>query len=363
PSQPESPTNPPKDPVPTDPSQPISPSNPPVDTTGDQPIISIEATDPVAIEGSRNSATDKDGQLVFTVRSANTIEPGMTVTAKVSVDPASIVKVEDIEKVLVDGQEVPVADFFGAGVPVTLTGDKKPVITVIAKDDNFPETSEAMTVKLTDVQNANVGTGTAQGVIYDEPALTDPTQPEGPNNPPKEPVPTDPSQPISPSNPPTNTRGDQPVINIKATDPVAIEGSTNPATDKDGQMTFTVSTVATIPAGITVTANVSADPASVVKAEDVEKVLVDGKEVSVTDFFGAGVPVSLTGDSKPVITVIAKDDNLPETSEALTVKLSNVQNADMGIDNANGVIYDEPALTDPTQPEGPNNPPKEPVPT
>ncbi|MFW2178535.1 hypothetical protein ACK1U4_12005, partial [Moraxella sp. TY6] len=328
--------------------------------------ISIHATDSVGIEGV-------DDTISFEIAHDPTT-PALTGDARVTlklydkIDKS--VDGSDFSEIIVDGKVV-TFEQLKAGVEVILPLNG-PVPTVIMKvaDDKNAEYIENVRLTITDARYLTPSLDTVRvsqdfdvAIVTDEPALTDPSQPEGPNNPPKTPVGINPNEPISPTNPPVDVTGDQPIIHIKAIDPVAIEGSNNTAPDKDGQLVYTVSSAEPIPNGLTVSVNVGIAPTSVVKAEDVEKVLIDGKEVSIAEFFGAGVPVNLSDDIKPIVTIIAKDDNLLEHNEALTIQLTNPKNATIGIGKADGVIYDEPALTNPSQPESPTNPPKDPVPT
>ena len=213
----------------TDPNQPIGPNNPPVDTDGDKPAgtaaVSVTTTDDTAIEGTDNNT------VAFQVKSDTAIS-GVTKVhvAADSLNVTSPVSAQDFESITVtspDGQVTNVTpeEFFANGVDVNVPANSTegPTITFKVKDDTDYEKTENLKLVISNPENpvskVTLGTSEASAVVFDEPGLTDPNQPESPTNPPKTPVGTDPNQPIGPNNPPVDTDGDKPRIDTPNQDP------------------------------------------------------------------------------------------------------------------------------------------------
>ena len=200
-----------------------------MDTDGDKPAgtaaVSVATTDDTAIEGTDNNT------VAFQVKQDTAIN-GVTKVhvAADSLNVKSPVSAEDFESITVtspDGQVTNVTpeDFFAKGVDVNVPANSTegPTITFKVKDDTDYEKTENLKLVISNpenpVSNVTLGTSEASAVVFDEPSLTDPNQPESPTNPPKTPVGTDPNQPIGPNNPPVDTDGDKPRIDSPNQDP------------------------------------------------------------------------------------------------------------------------------------------------
>ena len=187
--------------------------------------LSVATTDDTAIEGTDNNT------VAFQVKQDTAIN-GVTKVhvAADSLNVKSPVSAEDFESITVtspDGQvtNVTPADFFAKGVDVNVPANSTegPTITFKVKDDTDYEKTENLKLVISNPENpvskVTLGTSEASAVVFDEPSLTDPNQPESPTNPPKTPVGTDPNQPIGPNNPPVDTDGDKPRIDSPNQDP------------------------------------------------------------------------------------------------------------------------------------------------
>ena len=200
-----------------------------MDTDGDKPAgtaaVSVTTTDATAIEGTDNNT------VAFQVKQDTAIN-GVTKVhvAADSLNVKSPVSAQDFESITVtspDGQVTNVTpeDFFAKGVDVNVPANSTegPTITFKVKDDTDYEKTENLKLVISNPENpvskVTLGTSEASAVVFDEPSLTDPNQPESPTNPPKTPVGTDPNQPIGPNNPPVDTDGDKPRIDSPNQDP------------------------------------------------------------------------------------------------------------------------------------------------
>ena len=339
--------------------------------------LSVTTTDATAIEGTDNNT------VAFQVKQDTAIN-GVTKVhvAADSLNVKSPVSAQDFESITVtspDGQVTNVTpeDFFAKGVDVNVPANSTegPTITFKVKDDTDYEKTENLKLVISSPENpvskVTLGTSEASAVVFDEPGLTDPNQPESPTNPPKTPVGTDPNQPIGPNNPPVDTDGDKPAgtaaVSVATTDDTAIEGTDNNTVAFQVKQDTAINGVTKV--------HVAADSLNVkspVSAEDFESITVtspDGQVTNVTpaDFFAKGVDVNVPANSTegPTITFKVKDDTDYEKTENLKLVISNPENpvsqVTLGTSEASAVVFDEPSLTDPNQPESPTNPPKTPV--
>ncbi|WP_434353523.1 Calx-beta domain-containing protein [Psychrobacter sp. HD31] len=291
----------------------------------DKLTINLKATDDVAIEGGVDSdGSDKDSKLVFEV--SQTLKSSKATTAIIKLDLGEA-EVEDVEAIVYKdalGTETTytVADLqAGVEVEIPAGSDAKPTFTFTAKDDDIYEVSEELKLTMSDVENAELGTSEATGVINDE----------------------DDGNPKTP----TDTKdGDKPVVNLVSTDAVAVEGGQSGDASTDNQLVYTVKQDGE--SEKTTKATVKLD-LNEVEAEDIESITLtkaDGSTQTVTvDELKVGVeveiPAGTTADKMPKFTIIAKDDDIYEVSEELKLTMSDVENATLGTSEATGVINDE----------------------
>ena len=289
------------------------------------PVVSIAATDPTAVEGTPNST------LVFTVTQSkpSTLDTSIIVTLNLGA-----VEAADIESVVtyVDAAGQPATTTVAAliqglalTIPATPDGSApwSPVFTITATQDNIYEVSEALTMNLALAQgetDATLGTDTATGTIYDEDSTT--------------------RSQIDPAV--GNEQGDKPVVSIAATDPTAVEGTPN------STLVFTVtqSNISTLDTTVlvkgTLNAIVVGDIASISYTDASGSVVNLTTTAQITSFFTTGVTVKIPAGSMtaPVITFTAVTDTTLELSESFSVGISRPVNATLGTPSATGTIYD-----------------------
>ena len=215
-------------------------------------------------------------------------------------------------------------------IPATPSGSApwSPVFTITATQDTIYEVSEALTMNLAlapGETDAILGTAVATGTIYDEDS-TAPTAkidaPLGTN--------------------PTDKLGDQPVVSITATDPAAVEGTTN------STIVFTVSqtNLSTVDTTVLVKGTLgaisAADLASISYTNATGTVVTLSTPTEIASFFSTGVNVKIPAGSTvaPVITFTAVNDTIFEQSESFSVAISAPVNATLGTDVATGTIFD-----------------------
>ncbi|MGK8252537.1 Ig-like domain-containing protein [Moraxella lacunata] len=346
-----------------------------------KPIVSIKATDSVAIEGGEGDDPATDNKLVFEVSQSDTIDEANTIKVKGNL-PAGTVSADDIESIsYTDGTNTKVtikdpadiAKFFTDGIEVVIpvNGTTAPVITITAKDDDIPEGTETISVQVVDVSKGSISPNakdnTATGEIKDEPYDGTPKNPNettDPNNPvtpstPEVPsndspmVPKDPAKPHDPNNPDENplvpvdkdnTLGDKPIVAISGPELV---------NEAVGTVTYTVALdrPATEDIVISYVINHKADGPNDNPTEN-------------DDFTTANIGTVQTvtikkGDTKATINVGIKNDEEHEGNEDYSVSIVHADNKAVVNDKANTVITtinDEgQGTTDGRDPNDPSN--------
>jgi hypothetical protein len=302
---------------------------------GDKPVVSITATDPTAVEGTTNST------LVFTVAQSN---PSTQATDIVVTLNLGTVEAEDITSITyVDASGATVTTTIAAlqaglalTIPATPDGSApwSPVFTITAAQDAIYEVSEALTMSLAlgaSETDATLGAAVATGTILDE-SSTLASDITGGNN-----------------------LGDKPVVSITATDPTAVEGTTN------STLVFTVSqtNLSTVDTTVLVQGTLgdisAADLTSISYTNAVGTVVTLSTPAEIASFFSTGVTVKIPAGSTvaPVITFTATDDTIFEQSESFSVAISAPVNATLGTTSATGTILDEDSTAPTTKIDAP----------
>ncbi|WP_419401178.1 Calx-beta domain-containing protein [Moraxella sp. TY5] len=353
PSQPESPTNPPKDPVPKDPTQPISPTNPPLDTKGDQPVVTLDGN-------KTTNEVGTDGQPA-TLTHTFSISNGVTSTTPTEVT-FKITQGTDVFKAIA-GTDGAVDDFnptaitLADGTPVTVTkqadGTYTGTVTILPNqtsvtikvpvlDNSAFEGPEAYQIEIVSATTGNITLGTvnpvATATIYDD-GTTDGITPLNPNDP--------------------NFGKDRPVLNISAIDDTAVEGKAGDnlifKVSRDGDTISDITTIVKL-----VLNEVEADDIASIKYTDSAGVEHPVTLAELQAGYKVTVPASATDASMPTFTIVPKDDTIYEKSESLSLNISGTTNAAQGTTTATGKILDEDQSDNlgdnPNNPNDPSDP-------
>jgi hypothetical protein len=315
----------------------------PTNTLADKPIVSITATDPAAVEGTTNST------IVFTVAQSKPSNFDTSIIVTLNLGTVEAADITRITYIAADGiTEVPVtlADLVAGlalTIPATPDGSApwSPVFTITAAQDTIYEVSEALTMNLAlgaGETDATLGTAVATGTIYDESVAAPSTNINAPGT----------------ANP-TDTLADKPIVSIIATDPAAVEGTTN------STLVFTVSqtNLSTVDTTVLVKGTLgaisAADLTSISYTDAAGTVVTLSTPTEIASFFSTGVTVKIPAGSTdaPVITFTATDDTIFEQSESFSVAISAPVNATLGTDIATGTIYDEDSIAPTTKIDAP----------
>ncbi|MDG6882376.1 Serralysin precursor [Phocoenobacter uteri] len=289
----------------------------------DKPVVNLVVEDGVAIEGGSDGDATTDNKLVFKVKQVGDSEKNTTAKVKLDLDE---IKDGDIESITYtkangDNETITVAQL-KAGVTVEIpagtTEANMPKFTIVAKQDSIYEKSETLNMNLSEVENATKGTDTVKGVIKDEPNAQGEAE-----------------------------EGDKPVVNIVATDPTAIEGGQDGNVTTDNKLEFKVEQVGESEKDTT--AKVTLNLGDVETADLEENVTyTDAKgntqTVTVEELkagFDVEIPAGTTAEKMPKFTFVAKQDDVYEKSETLTMNLSDVENATPKKVTAEGTIKDD----------------------
>ncbi len=284
----------------------------------DEPVISIEATQAVAVEGMAGSLVE------FTVSQDI---PGVltsTVLFRLNLDQISISDISEITYSDAFGNIVNVtdiADFLANGVLLTIPANStvKPVVTITPVNDDTYEKSEAFSATISTPVNANLGTGTANAKIVDETT---------PGEPPEE--------------------GDKPTVNLVATHDTAVEGEAGSAVEFEVSQTNQSNFATSVQFKLDLGELEIADIASITYTD------ATGATITVTDiadFVANGVLLTIPANStvKPVVTITPVNDDTYEKSEAFSATISTPVNANLGTGTANAKIVDETTPGEPPE--------------